>query len=380
MDFELNQEQKMILKTIRDFSEKEIAPKASELDKESKFPIETLVHLKKLGLFGMCVGEEFGGSNIGPVSSSLVITEIAHACASTSVSLAVTNMVAEVIYKFGSNSQKEKYLKKLLTGAWIAGSFALTEPEAGSNAGAIKTRAELKNNSFLLNGTKVFVTNGGFADVFIVFAKTNPSLENKGISAFIIEKNTKGLIYGKEEDKMGLRGSSTIELTLDNVEISKENLIGEENNGFKIAMYALNGGRIGVASQCIGIGYAALAETIKYCKEREQFGKPLASFQGIRFTIAEHATKLKGVRLLTLKAAHLKEQGKSFTRYASEAKLYASELVNEIVKDAVQFHGAYGFMKDYLVERLFRDARVTTIYEGTSEIQKLVIAKEILKM
>lgn len=377
MSFQLTEEQRMIQTTVREFARREIEPIAARCDRESLFPRETLSKMAEMGLLGMMIPVEYGGAGLDTVSYSLAMQEVAYACASTSVIMGVNNLVCEPIFKFGSEAQKQKYLIPLAQGKFV-GSFALTEPGAGSDAVNQKTSALLKDNFYVLNGTKMFITSGSHADVFITTAVTDRAARHHGITAFIVEKGMPGFSVGKIEDKMGLRASDTAELIFENCQVPQENLLGKEGEGFKIMMTALDGGRIGIGAQSVGIARACLDAAINYAKKREAFGQPIAEFQGIRWMLADMATEIEAARLLTLQAAQLKDQGIPFTKEASMAKLFASEMVNRVAFKALQIHGGYGYLKDFPVERFYRDARVTTIYEGTSEIQRNVIAKLIL--
>jgi len=376
----------MIQTTVREFARKEIEPIAAKGDRESVFPKETLLKMAEMGLLGMMVPAEYGGAGLDTVSYALAMQEVAYACASTSVIMGVNNLVCEPLFKFGTEAQKQKYLIPLARGKCI-GSFALTEPGAGSDAGNQKTSAVpsagpgtgLKDSFYILNGTKMFITSGSHAEVFITTAVTDKAVRHHGITAFIVEKGMPGFSVGKVEDKMGLRASDTAELIFENCRVPRENLLGKEGEGFKIMMIALDGGRIGIAAQSVGIAQACLDAAIGYAKKREAFGQPIAEFQGIRWMIADMATEIEAARLLTLQAAQLKDQGLPFTKEASMAKLFASEMVNRVAYKALQIHGGYGYLKDFPVERYYRDARVTTLYEGTSEIQRNVIAKLILQ-
>jgi alkylation response protein AidB-like acyl-CoA dehydrogenase len=375
---ELNEAQQLIRDAARSFAREQIAPKAKQRDHDEEFPADLLKEMAGLGLMGVNVPEALGGAEAGAVAYSLAMMEVAAACASTSVAMAVTNMCAELIVKFGTQAQKERFVPRLTSGQAVAGAFALSEPHAGSDPGALLTTAERRGETWVLNGTKQWITSGAQAGVMVVWARTSPG-GNKGISCFIVEGGTPGLHVGKHEDKLGLRGSSTVPLTFDECVIPADQLLSKEGDGFKLAMVALDGGRIGIASQACGVGRAALEASIRYCHERQAFGKPIGEFQALRFFIANMKTELAAAELLTLRAARLKEQGKPFTREASMAKLFASETSNRICDKAVQIHGGYGYIDEFPVERYFRDARVQTIYEGTSEIQRLVIAREVLR-
>jgi alkylation response protein AidB-like acyl-CoA dehydrogenase len=378
MDFDITDDQRMLVDMVRDFAEKELKAQAAEIDKTCRYPIESMRQMAELGLMGINVAEEYGGSPMGAVALSLAITEVARACAATAVTVSVTNMVAEAIQKFGTEAQKATFIPKVTGGEFPIGSFSLSEPGSGSDAAAMRTKAVLDGDHWVLNGSKIFISHGAYCSVMVVWARTGDAPGAGGISAFLVEKDTPGLIVGKEEHKLGLRGSNTVALAFEDCRIPQTNLLGELNEGFKIAMMALDGGRIGIASQCIGIGRAALEECKSYVKEREQFGKPLAKLQAIQFKLAEMATTHEAARLLVLQAAWRKENGVKFSREASMAKLFAAESLQDIVREAVQIHGGYGYTTEYVVERLMRDARVATIYEGTSEVQRIVIARDLL--
>lgn len=374
MEFGLDETQRMIEDSARDFASRVIAPKAREIDREGKIPREILRGLADLGLLGVNVPEVLGGAGAGVIAYSLAMTEIAKACASSAVTMAVSNMVAEVITKFGSDEQRNQFVPRLCDGSLVAGSFALSEPEAGSDPGAMQTTAHRDGTEWVLDGSKQWITSGDFAGVFVVWARTGGK-GTRGISAFLVEQGTPGLSVGHHEDKMGLRGSSTTSLHFDRCRIPVTALLGEENGGFKIAMMALDGGRIGIASQALGIAEAALDKSISYAKERHTFGAPIADKQAIQWMIADARTELDAARLLTLRAAHLKEHGQPFSREAAMAKLFSTEAAGRVCDRAVQIHGGYGYVKEYDVERHYRDVRVTRIYEGTSEIQRIVISR-----
>jgi butyryl-CoA dehydrogenase len=362
----------------RDFARKELEPEAAKRDKEEIFPTEVVKKMGRLGLLGMMVPVEYGGVGASTVSYCLALQEIAYSCASTAVTMSVANLSTEPLLKFGNESQKAKYLFGLAQGE-LLGCFALTEPGAGSDPGSLSTRAENKGDYYLINGTKIFITHGQYADVVNLITRTGQDKGSKGLSAFIVEKGTPGFSIGTREDKMGLRASNTVELIFDHCRVPKKNLLGREGIGFKIAMTALDSGRIGIASQAIGIIRACLDESIRYARERKQFGKTISSFQAIQWMIADMATGLEAANLLTLSAAWKKDHKLPFTKEASMAKLFASELANKSAYLALQIHGGYGYLKDFKIERLYRDARATSIYEGTSEIQRLVIARNLLK-
>ncbi|MEZ4315237.1 MAG: acyl-CoA dehydrogenase family protein [Polyangiaceae bacterium] len=378
MDFEPNETQALIQRTARDYAERVIKPVAADLDREERFPFEILKGLAELGLMGVNIPGALGGAEAGVVSYSLAMSEIARACASTAVTMAVTNMVAEVIARFGTDAQRDLHVPRLTSGEYVAGAFALSEPEAGSDPGSMRTTAERTSNGWVLRGQKQWITSGAHAGVVVVWARTGGP-GTKGISCFLVEGGTPGMKAGKHEDKLGLRASNTVPLTFDDCEVPAGALFGGEGEGFKIAMMALDGGRIGIASQAIGIATAALEEATDYAKQRKQFGRPIGDFQAIQWMIADSKTELEASRVLTLRAAYLKETGAPFSREAAMAKLYASEAANRICNRVVQVHGGYGYVRDFPAERHLRDVRVTTIYEGTSEIQRTVIARASLR-
>jgi alkylation response protein AidB-like acyl-CoA dehydrogenase len=375
--FTLTETQELVAKTARDFAERVIRPAAAALDRDERFPLEICQGLADLGLMGVNVPAALGGAEAGAVAYSLAMTEIARACASTAVTMAVTNMVAEVIARFGTRAQRESHVPRLASGAHVAGAFALSEPEAGSDPGSMRTTAERVSGGWVIRGQKQWISAGSRAGVMVVWARTGEP-GSKAISAFLVERGTPGLKPGKHEEKLGQRASETVPLTFDDCFVPEESLLGEVGQGFKVAMMALDGGRIGIASLAMGIATAALEEAAEYAGQRKQFGKPIASFQAIQGMLAESRTELEAARLLTLRAAWLKESGRPFTREASMAKLFASEAANRICNRALQVHGGYGYVRDFAVERHLRDVRVTTIYEGTSEIQRTVIGRAIL--
>ncbi len=378
MAFEISSEQEMIRLMARDFAKKELEPMAAEWDSQGLFPTDAIKKMGELGLLGMMVPTVLGGSGAGAVAYSLALQEIAYACASTAVTMSVANLSTEPLLKFGNKEQKEKWLAGLAEGA-LLGAFALTEPGAGSDPGSMTTTAELKKDKYIINGTKVFITHGRYADVINLIARTGQEKGTRGLSAFIIEKDAPGFTIGTKEEKLGLRASNTVELVFEDCEIPAKNMLGNPGEGFKVAMLALDSGRIGIASQSVGIARACLDEAVSYTKQRRQFGKSVSSFQAIRFMIADAATKIEAASWLTLAAADRKDRGLKFTKEASMAKLFASETANSSAYMALQVHGGYGYTKHYKVERLYRDARATTIYEGTSEIQRIVIAREVIK-
>jgi len=378
MNFYLTEEQKMIQKMAKDFAEKELKPRAAAIDTTGQYPLPLLKAIAELGLMGMNISSEYGGSQVGVVNYSLALTEIGKACAATAVTMSVTNMVAEVLQAFAKEEVRSRHIPKICSGEYASGAFALTEATAGSDPAAIKSSARLEGDHFVLDGTKTFITSAAIAGVFVVWAKTDPQAGSKGISAFLVEKGHPGFGVGRNEEKMGQRGSCLNEIVMENCLLPRESLLGQDGDGFKIAMMALDGGRIGIGSMAVGIGLAAIEYATEYAKTRIQFGKPIASFQALQWMIADSFTELEAARLLVLRAASLKEQGRRFTREASMGKVYASETANRVCYKALQMLGGYGYMKDYPLERYARDCRVTTIYEGTSEIQRLVIAREIL--
>jgi butyryl-CoA dehydrogenase len=380
MDFKLTPEQEMIRNMAKDFTEKNIKPIASQYDEKSTFPYHNLKKMAELGLMGMNVPAEYGGSEVGVVANSLAITEIAKGCASHAVTTSVTNMVAELLYLFGREEIRRKHIPKICSGEYPAGAFALTEPHTGSDAANIRMMALRQDNTYIINGTKTLITSGEVAGVTVIWAVTDPNAKRgKGISAFVVEKGTSGFIIGKTEDKMGHRASPSNELIFNNCVIPGNCLLGKEGEGFKIAMIELDGGRIGIGSLAVGVGFAAIEFAIEYVKQREVFGKPLSDFQAIQWMIADSYTELEAAQLLVLRAAFLKETHQPFTKEASMAKLFASETARNVAIRAVQMLGGYGYTKDYPVERYLRDIIGTTLYEGTSEVQRIVISRNILK-
>ncbi|MBL6449687.1 acyl-CoA dehydrogenase [Fulvivirga sp. 29W222] len=379
MNFELTEEQLAVQAAARDFAQNELLPGVIERDEEQKFPAEQIKKMGELGFMGMMVDPKYNGGGMDSVSYVLAMEEISKVDASCSVAMSVNNsLVCWGLEKFATEEQKQKYLTKLATGE-IIGAFCLSEPEAGSDATSQRTTAEDKGDYYLLNGTKNWITNGNSAGVYIVIAQTDPEKKHKGINALIVEKGMDGFVVGKKENKLGIRGSDTHSLMFTDVKVPKENRIGEDGFGFKFAMATLNGGRIGIASQALGIASGAYELALKYSQERKAFGKPIAEHQAIQFKLAEMATQIEAARLLCLNAASLKDQGKNYVKAAAMAKVFASKVAMDVTVEAVQVHGGYGFVKEYHVERLMRDAKITQIYEGTSEIQKIVIARELLK-
>jgi len=378
MDFDLSSEQQMIKDTVRDFVDKEVSPAARENDLKERFPRELLQKMAPLGLLGGPIPVEYGGAGLDYISHAIITEEIGRGCSSLRTTLSVQISLVELtILKWGTEEQKKKYLSKLCK-VEMLGCFGLTEPDAGSDAGNQSTTAVLKNNEWFINGTKIWISNGTVADIAIVFAQTDKSKKHKGIAAFLIEKGTKGFTANKITGKLGLRSSDTGELVFADCRVSKENLLGQAGDGFKIAMFALDNGRYSVAAGSVGIIQGCLDACVKYAKQRQQFGKPIGSFQLIQEKIAKMAVDLDAARLLVYRAGHLKNKGIRNTTETSMAKLYASEAAVNAASEAIQIHGAYGYSNEYPLERYYRDAKVTTIYEGTSEIQKLIIAGNIL--
>ncbi|HHV32546.1 MAG: acyl-CoA dehydrogenase [Ruminococcaceae bacterium] len=374
MDFELSKEHLMARTLFREFAENEVKPLAQEVDETERFPQETVDKMAKLGFMGIPLAKEYGGQGCDTLTYIMCVEELSKVCATTGVIVSAhTSLGSDPIKNYGTPEQKEKYLKKLASGEYL-GAFALTEPNAGTDASGQQTKAVLEGDHYVLNGSKIFITNGGKADTYIVFAMTDRSKGNKGISAFIVEKNFPGFRIGTKEKKMGIRGSSTTELIFENCIVPKENLLGAEGKGFGIAMHTLDGGRIGIAAQALGIAEGAYEETVKYVKERKQFGRPIAKFQNTQFQIADMATKIKAAQMLVYRAALAKDKQKRFSEEAAMAKLYAAEVAMEVTTKAVQLHGGYGYTREYPVERMMRDAKITEIYEGTSEVQRMVIA------
>jgi alkylation response protein AidB-like acyl-CoA dehydrogenase len=379
MHFEPNETQAMVQRTARDFAREVLAPNAAELDATERFPREALRAMAEIGLLSIQVPEAYGGGAAGAVSFALAIEEIAAACASTAVMASVTNMVAETIARFGNEAQKARHLPAIARGDHVVASFALSEPDAGSDPGAMRTTARRDGDDWVLNGAKQWITGGAYAGVLVVWARTEPPETGaRGLSCFLVEGGARGLRVGRAEDKMGIRASNTVPLEFDRCRVPAEALLGEANAGFKIAMTALDGGRIGIGAQALGIARAALDASVAYAKARTSFGVPIAQHQAIAFKLADMRAQVDAARLLVARAASRKERGEPFTREASMAKLFASEAAVRVCNDAVQIHGGYGYTREYPVERHLRDARVTTIYEGTSEIQRTVIARHVL--
>lgn len=379
MNFELTEEQIAVRDAAREFAQTELLPGVIERDDKQQFPTEQVRKMGELGFMGMMVDPKYGGGGMDTVSYVLAMEEISKIDASASVCMSVNNsLVCWGLEKYGTEEQKQKYLKPLASGEKI-GAFCLSEPEAGSDATSQKTTAEDKGDHYLLNGTKNWITNGNTASIYLVIAQTDREKGHKGINCLIVEKGMEGFVVGKKEDKLGIRGSDTHSLMFTDVKVPKENRIGEDGFGFKFAMSTLNGGRIGIAAQALGIASGAYELALAYSKERKAFGKPISQHQAIQFKLADMATEIDAARLLCLKAAYLKDQKKDFAMASAQAKLYASKVAMDVTVEAVQVHGGYGFVKEYHVERLMRDAKITQIYEGTSEIQKIVISRELLK-
>lgn len=380
MNFDLTNDQKMLQDQVRKFAQTELAPIAPEIDKSGDFPWASLKKMAQLGLLGVIVPEQYGGSGFDFVSLAIAIEEISRVCASTGVIVAVNNSLTTYpILQFGNEEQKKKYLPPLCSGEKI-GAFGITEPNAGSDVVAIESTARLEGDHYILNGTKRFITNGGEAGVFVVFAYTNKELKHKGISAFVVERDTPGFSLGKHEDLMGIRATANCELIFEDVKVPKANLLGKEGDGFKICMNTLDVSRIDIGAQAVGIAQASLDEAVKYSKERKAFGQPICNFEMIQAMFAEMATKIQAARLLVYYAGHCKDKGmQRFSRESAMAKYYASDIAVDVARKAVQIHGGYGYTKDYAIERLYRDAKILELYEGTSEIQKIVIARELTR-
>jgi alkylation response protein AidB-like acyl-CoA dehydrogenase len=378
-DLALTEEQELAQRAARDFATEKVLPRAADIDEQGEIPAELLREMGTLGFMGSYVPERYGGSGLDIVSNVLIIEEINRACASTGVALCThISLAVDPILRHGTEAQKEKYLPKLARGEWI-GCFALSEPASGSDAAAMRTTARRDGDSWILNGTKNFITSGSIAKVAIVFAQTDAAQKHKGIAAFIVEKGTPGFSVGKLERKLGIRGSDTAQLVFENCRVPAANLLGEVGQGFKIALSTLDGGRISIAAQAVGIARACLEDSLAYAKQREAFGKKVADFQAIQWMLADMATEIDAARLLTWRAAALKDAGEEHVLAAAEAKLFASDVAVKASRDCVQIFGGYGYLKDFPAERHYRDAKITEIYEGTSEIMKLVIAEEILK-
>lgn len=379
MDFDLSKKQALSLKLFKEFAQNEVKPLAAEVDEMERFPLETVEKMASIGMMGIPVPSTYGGSDGDNLMYTMAVEELSKFCGTTGVILSAhTSLACGPLQSFGTEEQKRKYLVPLAKGEKI-GAFGLTEPNAGSDAAMQQTVAVKEDGHYRINGSKIFITNGGYADVFIVFAMTDKSKGTRGISAFILEKGMEGFTIGKTEHKLGIKGSSTTELIFKDVLVPEENLLGQEGKGFKIAMNTLDGGRIGIAAQALGIAQGALDEAIKYVKERKQFGKPLSAFQNSQFQIAELQTKIDAARLLTYRAASFKDKGLPYSKEAAMAKYYASDIAMESTRVSIQLLGGYGYTREYPVERMYRDAKITEIYEGTTEVQKMVIAASVLK-
>ena len=379
MNFALSKEQELVKQMVKEFTINEVKPIAAEIDESERFPIENVKKMAHYGMMGLPFSKEYGGAGGDTLSYILAVEELSKACGTTGVILSAhVSLCASVIESFGNEAQRQKYLIPLAKGEKL-GAFGLTEPGAGTDAAGQQTVARLDGDHYVLNGSKIFITNGGYADVFIIFAMTDRSKGTKGISAFIVEKNFPGFSIGKVENKLGIRASSTTELIMDNCIVPKENLIGQEGRGFGVAMKTLDGGRIGIAAQALGIAEGALEEAANYMKERKQFGRPLSAFQGLQWMMADMDVKIEAARYLVYRAAWLKDNKMPYSLDAARAKLFASEVAMEVTTKAVQIFGGYGYTKEYPVERMMRDAKITEIYEGTSQVQKMVIAGSVLK-
>ena len=379
MNFSLSKEQELVRQMVREFALNEVKPIAAEIDETERFPMENVKKMARYGLLGLPFKKELGGAGGDTLSYIIAVEELSKVCATTGVILSAhVSLCTSLIDAFGTPAQKEKYLPSLAKGEKL-GAFGLTEPNAGTDAAGQQTTAVLNGDHYVLNGSKIFITNGGVADIFIIFAMTDRTKGVKGISAFIVEKDFPGFSIGKVENKLGIRASSTTELVMENCIVPRENLIGQEGKGFGIAMKTLDGGRIGIAAQALGIAEGSFEEAVNYMKERKQFGKSINAFQGLQWLMAELDVKIESAKLLTYKAAWLKDQGLPYSVEAARAKLYASETAMEVTTKVVQVFGGYGYTKEYPVERMMRDAKITEIYEGTSQVQKMVIAGNIFK-
>lgn len=379
MDFQVTEEHEMIRKMVRDFAKKEVAPTANERDEEERFDMEIFRQMAELGLTGIPWPEEYGGIGSDYISYCIAVEELSRVCASTGVTLSAhTSLAGWPVFKFGTEEQKQKYLKPMAQGEKI-GAYGLTEPGSGSDAGGMATSARLEGDDYILNGSKIFITNGGIADTYIVFALTDPSAGKYGITSFIVEKDFPGFSVGKKEKKLGIRSSPTTEIIFEDCHVPKENMLGKEGEGFKVAMMTLDGGRNGIAAQAVGIAQGAMDTAIWYAKERKQFGKSIAANQGISFKLADMATAIEASRLLTYQAAWLESNGLPYGKASAMSKLLAGNTAMKVTTEAVQVLGGYGYTKEYPVERYMRDAKITQIYEGTQEIQRMVIAGHLIK-
>ena len=379
MNFSLTKEQELVKQMVREFAINEVKPIAAEIDVTERFPMENVEQMARYNMLGIPFPTEFGGAGGNNVSYAMTVEELSKVCGTTGVIVSAhTSLCGAPIYQFGTQEQKEKYLTPLAKGEKL-GAFGLTEPNAGTDAAGQQTTAVLEGDHYVLNGSKIFITNGGVADIFVVFAMTDKSKGTRGISAFIVEKDFPGFSIGKVEEKLGIRASSTTELVFENCIVPKENLLGKEGKGFAVAMQTLDGGRIGIAAQALGLAQGALDEAVAYMKERKQFGKSLSAFQGLQWMVADMDVQIEAARLLVYKAAYKKDMGQPYSVEAARAKLYASEVAMDVTTKAVQLFGGYGYTKEYPVERMMRDAKITEIYEGTSQVQRMVIAGSILK-
>jgi butyryl-CoA dehydrogenase len=377
--YDLSEEERLIQQTAREYADSKVAPVAAENDKKGQFPRAAVEGLAELGFMGMLIPEEYGGAAVGNFCLVLALEEINRACASTGVTMSVHNSLASSpIVRFGNEETKKKYLPKMATGEML-GAYALSEADAGSDAASLQCRADRDGDEYVLNGTKSWITTGAEADLYVVMVRTDPAARARGISTFVIERDTKGLTVGKKEDKLGLRGSSTVQVIFEDLRVPAKNMLGTEGEGFAIAMQTLDGGRIGIGTQAVGIAQASLDASTTYAKEREQFGKRIGEFQAIQWKIADMATSIEAARLMVYRAARLRDRGEPHTREAAMAKLFASEIANQVSREAIQIHGGAGYLKDFPVERFFRDARITEIYEGTSEVQRIVISRFFLR-
>ncbi len=374
MNFSLTKEQELVKQMVREFAINEVKPIAAEIDVTERFPMENVEQMARYNMLGIPFPTEFGGAGGNNVSYAMTVEELSKVCGTTGVIVSAhTSLCGAPIYQFGTQEQKEKYLTPLAKGEKL-GAFGLTEPNAGTDAAGQQTTAVLEGDHYVLNGSKIFITNGGVADIFVVFAMTDKSKGTRGISAFIVEKDFPGFSIGKVEEKLGIRASSTTELVFENCIVPKENLLGKEGKGFAVAMQTLDGGRIGIAAQALGLAQGALDEAVAYMKERKQFGKSIAAFQGLQWMVADMDVQIEAARLLVYKAAYKKDMGMPYSVEAARAKLYASEVAMDVTTKAVQLFGGYGYTKEYPVERMMRDAKITEIYEGTSQVQRMVIA------
>lgn len=377
MNFTLSKEHALLQTMYRSFAQNEVKPLAQEIDEQERFPVETIEKLGRCGFMGIPFPKEYGGQGADSLAYIMAVEELSKVCGTTGVIVSAhTSLCCQPIFSFGTEAQKQKYLPKLLKGEHV-GAFGLTEPNAGTDAAGQQTKAVRDGDNYILNGSKIFITNAGHADIFIIFAMTDKSQGTRGISAFIVERTFEGFRVGREEKKMGIRGSSTCELIMENCIVPKENLLGQEGKGFAIAMKTLDGGRIGIAAQALGIGEGAIDETIKYVKERKQFNKRISQFQNTQFRLADMHTRMEAARLLVYSAALKKDSGENYSKDAAMAKLFASEAATEVTQRCVQLFGGYGYTREYPIERMMRDAKITEIYEGTSEVQRMVIASAL---